>query len=80
MDDEILASIELGDKRSLHIATLADETILECEADHLGLDGYFIFTVSEKPGYQGFDILAKACSFEGAMSLAEILQRSRQAA
>jgi len=74
MDDEILVSINLGDSSSLHIAQLADQTIMECEADHLGLDGYFVFTVSDKPGYQGFEILAKTFSFETALSLAEILR------
>ena len=76
MENEVLASIELGDMRSLHIATLADETIKECDADHLGLDGYFIFTVSERPECQGFDILAKAFSFGTALSLAEIMSQS----
>ena len=76
MDDGILASIELDDRYYIHIATLSNEIVKECDADHLGYDGYFVFTTSDKPECRGFDVLAKAPSFEAALELAEIMKQT----
>ncbi|MCY4306166.1 MAG: hypothetical protein OXC62_15530 [Aestuariivita sp.] len=76
MENGILASIELGKKNFLHIATLDNDTIKECNAEHLGFDGYFIFTVSDMPEAKGFDVLAKASSFDSALLLVEIMKKS----
>ena len=55
--------------RSLHIATLSDQTIAENDAEHLGCDGYFLFEASDEPGCKGITILAKVCSLDAAFRL-----------
>jgi hypothetical protein len=78
--DDILASAEIGKGRSVHIATLARETIIDSGAEHLGFDGYFLFEVSDIPGERGINILGKASSLEAAMRLADIWELGHQAA
>jgi len=72
--DDILASANLGNGRSVHIATLARETIIDSGAEHLGFCGYFIFEANDRPGEQGISILGKVSSFEAALRLADIWQ------
>jgi len=72
--DQILASARLGNGRSVHIATLARETIIHSGAEHLGFNGYFVFETADLPGEKGISVLGKACSFEAAIRLAEIWQ------
>jgi hypothetical protein len=75
--DDILASADLGNGRSLHIATLARETILQSGAEHLGFSGYFLFEANDRPGEQEINILGKVSSFEAALRLADIWQARR---
>lgn len=72
--DEILASARLGNGRSVHIATLARETIIHSGAEHLGFNGFFLFEANDLPGETGINVLGKVCSFEAAIRLAEIWQ------
>src|SRR6266478_808906 len=67
--DEILATARLGNGRSVHIATLARETIIHSGAEHLGFNGYFVFEATDLPGEKGISVLGKACSFEAAIRL-----------
>ena len=60
--DDILETVRLDGQRSLHIGKLADQTIIENEMEHLGLDGYFLFEASEEPASKGITIIAKVCS------------------
>jgi hypothetical protein len=78
--DDILASAPLGNGRSVHIATLARETIIHSGAEHLGFSGYFVFEANDLPGETGINVLGKACSFEAAIRLAEIWQLGHQRA
>ena len=55
--------------RSIHIATLSDQTVIENDAEHLGCNGYFLFEVSDEPGCGGIAILAKVCSLDAAFRL-----------
>ena len=71
--DDILMSAEIGNGRSVHIATLARQTIVDSGAEHLGFNGYFVFEANDSPGVNGIQILGKAQSFEAAMRLADIL-------
>ena len=70
--EDILASADIGDGRSVHIASLARQTIIDSGAEHLGFDGFFLFEVADIPGKSGIDILGKVTSFEAALRLADI--------
>ncbi|MFL1875068.1 MULTISPECIES: hypothetical protein [Bacteria] len=70
--DEFLATANLGNGRSIHVATLSRHTIKESGADHLGFSGYFVFETEDNPGRTGINILGKAISFEAAMRLVDI--------
>jgi hypothetical protein len=70
--DEILASAQLGNGRSLHIATLARQTIIDSGAEHLGFFGYFLFEASDSPGEKGISVLGKVSSLEAALRLIDI--------
>lgn len=78
--DDVLASVKISDKRSLHIATLARETVVESGSEHLGFGGYFIFEACDMPGQKGISVLGKACSFEAALRLADIWSAGHVAA
>ncbi len=72
--DDILETVRLDGQRSLHIGKLADQTIIENEMEHLGLDGYFLFEASEEPASKGITIIAKVCSLEAAFQLAPLIR------
>ncbi|CCG40121.1 hypothetical protein [Magnetospirillum molischianum] len=71
--ENILASSIINAERSIHVATLARQTVIDSGAEHLGFGGYFIFEVIEtNKGNNGIIVLGKMCSFEAAMRLADI--------
>lgn len=70
--DDILATAQLGNGRSVHIATLARQTIIDSGAEHLGFTGYFLFEANECPGEKGISVLGKVSSFEAALRLIDI--------
>lgn len=72
--DDILASSDLGNGRSVHLASLSRETIVESRAEHLGFQGYFLFEVSDKPGASGINVLGKVASYDAAIRLIELLK------
>jgi hypothetical protein len=76
---DILASAQLGNGRSIHIATLARQTIIESGAEHLGFDGYFVFEANDLPVEKGITVLGKVSSFEAAIRLAEIWEGAMRA-
>jgi hypothetical protein len=78
--DEILASAKLGNGRSVHIAPLARQTIIDAGAEHLGFFGYFLFEANDLPGEKGIDVLGKASSLEAALRLIDIWELRHQAA
>jgi hypothetical protein len=70
--DEILATANLGNGRSIHVATLARQTIVEAGADHLGFNGYFVFEADDSPMTKGISVLGKASSLEAAFRLIDL--------
>jgi hypothetical protein len=70
--DEILASAQLSNGRSVHIATLARQTIIDSGAEHLGFFGYFLFEANDLPGEKGISVLGKVSSLEAALRLIDI--------
>lgn len=71
--DEILASAEITPNSSLHVATLSRQTLIDAGAAHLGLEGYFLFEVSNSFGYSRINVLGKAVSFDAALRLADLI-------
>ena len=71
--DEFLATKQIGNGRSLHIASLSRGTIEDCGAAHMGYEGYFVFEATDMPCQRGITILGKALSFESAMTLADLI-------
>lgn len=78
--DEILASASIGNGKSIHIATLARETVIQSGAEHLGFAGYFIFEANDIPGEKGITVLGKVSSLEAAFRMIDIWSGSKQAA
>ena len=72
--DDILASADLGEGRSVHVATLSNEAVTDSGAEHLGFGGYFIFEVCDLAGQKGIEVLGKAPSFDAAMRLIEVFK------
>jgi hypothetical protein len=70
--DDILATANLGNGRSIHVATLARQTIVEAGADHLGFNGYFVFEADDSSAAKGISILGKASSLEAAFRLIDL--------
>lgn len=70
--DDILASANLGNGSSIHIATLSRQTLIEAGAEHLGFSGYFVFEAKDAPGSKGIFVLGKASSLEAAFRLIDI--------
>lgn len=70
--DEILASTNLGNGRSIHVATLSRQTVIDSGADHLGFSGYFVFEADDTPASKGIVVLGKACSIDAAFRLIDL--------
>jgi len=70
--DEILASANLGNGHSIHIATLSRQTVVNSGAEHLGFSGYFVFEANDTPQSKGINVLGKASSLEAAFRLIDI--------
>jgi hypothetical protein len=77
--EEILATLELGQGRNLHIAQLSRQTILDADASHLGFGGYYLFETVENCLVNGINVLCKAVSLDAAFRLADIMGANRPA-
>ena len=72
--EQILASANLGNGKSIHVAALARQTIIDAGAQHLGFQGYFLFECTHTDNANGITVLGKAASVEAAMRLADLWQ------
>lgn len=73
--EQILASANLVGGRSIHVAALARQTLIDAGADHLGCEGYFLFECTDAAeAGGGLNVLGKAASIEAAFRLIEIWQ------
>lgn len=70
--DGILGTAEIGQGRSIHIATLSRQSVIENHAEHLGFDGYFLFETTDDPNVTGLSILAKALSVDAAFRMLDV--------
>ena len=74
--DEILGSVHLGGKRSLHLGQLSPHSLSALEAEELGFGGYFLFETDDNARSKGIKILGKAPSLDAAFRLLDIWQTS----
>ena len=72
MEDGYLGTARLDNNRSIHIAELSRESIIESEAEHLGFGGYFLFETNEAFGLRGIRVLAKVASLDAAFSMLDL--------
>jgi hypothetical protein len=70
--DEIIASANLSNSKTIHIASLARQTIIDAGAEHMGFEGFFIFEVEDTECRHEIDILGKATSLEAAFRMADL--------
>jgi hypothetical protein len=72
--EQILASANLNNGRSIHVAALARQTIIDAGAQHLGFQGYFLFECTHNETSNGITVLGKATSIEAAMRIIDLWQ------
>jgi hypothetical protein len=72
--DEILGSVEIGEKRFLHLGKLSPHSLAAHDAEDFGFDGYFLFEVSDMPEDKGIKILGKTPTLDTAFRLLDIWQ------
>lgn len=70
--DDYIASAELGSGKTIHIASLARQTVIDAGVAHMGFGGYFIFEVDDAAPHHPLNILAKAASLESAFRIADL--------
>lgn len=74
--EEILGSVRLDEKRTLHLGMLSPQSLTAFEAEELGFDGYFLFEADDNQQSKGIKVLGKAPSLDAAFRLLEIWQTS----
>lgn len=77
--DDYIAFAKLSKGTSLHIASLARQTVEDAGAAHMGFGGYFIFEVDDEAPHKPLHVLGKAASLESAFRIAD-LWAAREAA
>jgi len=75
---DILASAAIGNRASIHIATLSRKTIEDAGASHLGYSGYFLFEANDTPEAKGINVLGKISSLDAAFRLIDLWSVRRQ--
>lgn len=70
--EEILATVDIDNNRSIHIAELARQTVIDAGVEHLGFGGLFLFETNDSPINKGLNILGKVASLEAAFRMAEL--------
>lgn len=75
MEDGYLGTAKIDNFRSIHIAELSRESIVESDAEHLGFGGYFLFETNDGGGTRGIRVLARLASLEAAFSMLDLWAR-----
>ena len=73
--DDFLSTKILGPGRCIHIASLSKQAIIDCEAEHMGFDGFFVFETLESVDIKGINVLGKVASFDAGVQLANLLSQ-----
>ena len=74
--DQVLGEFDIGPQKSLFVANLSLQSLVDCGLEHMGDDGYFLFEACDDPAAKGITILSKCCSFEAALELVDLLRAS----
>lgn len=72
MDEGYLGSVRIDGKRSIHIAELSQQSIIDSEAQHLGFGGYFLFETEDGSCRRGIRVLARVASLDAAFEMLSI--------
>lgn len=70
--EDILASVSLDNRRSIHIAQLARQTVIDSGAEHMGFGGYFIFEADDSTAAKAIRVLGKVASLEAAFRMVDL--------
>lgn len=79
MEEGYLGTAQIDNCRSIHIAELSRQSIIDSDAEHLGFGGYFLFETNDACPISGIKVLARVASLDAAFSMLD-LWRSRQMA
>ena len=77
MEDGYLGSAKLNNYRSIHIAELSRQSIIDSEAEHLGFGGYFLFETEEGTARRGIKVLARLASLDAAFAMLDMWKQAR---
>lgn len=72
MEEGYLGTARIDNYRSIHIAELSRQSIIDNDAEHLGFGGYFIFETSKGKTSRGIRVLARLASLEAAFEVLDI--------
>lgn len=70
--DEIIASVILNNHRSIHVASLSRQSVIDAGAEHMGFEGYFIFETDEAAPGKGIAVLAKVTGLDAAFRIIDL--------
>jgi len=73
--DDFLSTKVIGPGKSVHIASLSRQAIIDCDAEHMGFDGFFLFETNDDANIRGINILGKVASFDAGVQLANLLSQ-----
>lgn len=72
MIEGFLGTAKIDNYRSIHIAELSRQSIIDSEAEHLGFDGYFLFETKEGGRSRGINVLARVASLDAAFAMLDL--------
>lgn len=72
MNDGYLGSARIDKNKSIHIAELSQQSIIDSDAEHLGFGGYFLFETDEETHKRGIRVLARLASLDAAFEMLNI--------
>lgn len=70
--EDYIAFADIGPGKTIHIASLARQTVIDAGAEHMGFEGYFVFEVDDTAPTRPLSILAKVTSIESAFRMADL--------
>jgi len=72
MNEGFLGSAKIDNYRSIHIAELSRQSIIDGEAEHLGFGGYFLFETEDGSARRGIKVLARVASLDAAFAMLDL--------
>ena len=72
MIEGFLGTAKIDNYRSIHIAELSRQSIIDSDAEHLGFGGYFLFETKEGGRGRGINVLARVASLDAAFEMLDL--------